>query len=311
MDSPGIACWGSNANGQLGLNTQDPGPVKAPVNLVQDASRTQMKGASLTSVTCGAEFACALGPDGAAWCWGANDSGQQGTGSVGTPSLAAAPVDGHQFTQLQAGARHVCGVQADGTIWCWGDNSSGQLGTGDKKSSATPVKVGMVAAAANRPLALGNDFSLVLSTSKSSKSPYSWGANLFGQLGNGTNGDALSAGPLSGLTTGTLTDAGTLYSGATAEHACARIGDTLQCWGANVFGELGNNSTDDSPNPVLVFDGKTDATKLAPGAHSVAVGGRHTCAITAKGDVMCWGANHRYQLGSSVLTPQRIPARGY
>jgi alpha-tubulin suppressor-like RCC1 family protein len=311
FNQPGVACWGSNANGQLGLNTADPGPYDSPFNGVQDSSGTQTNGALLTNVTCGAEFACALGPDGAAWCWGANDSGQQGTGSIGSPSLAAAPVDGHQFTQLGAGARHVCGIQADNTVWCWGDNSSGQLGTGDTKNSATPVLVGTVTAASDRPLALGNDFSLALATAKSSKFPYSWGANLFGQLGNGTNGDASAAGPLSGLTTAALGDTGTLYAGSTSEHACARIGDTLQCWGANVFGELGDKTTNDNSNPVLIFDGKTNATKLAPGAHSVAVGGRHTCAINANGDVMCWGANHHYQLGSSLLTPQRTPIRGY
>ncbi len=313
FNQPGVACWGSNESGQLGLNTADPGPYNSPFNGVQDSSGTQPNGAVLTNVTCGAEFACALGPDGAAWCWGANDSGQQGTGSVGTPSLAAAPVAGHQFTQLVAGARHVCGIQADNTVWCWGDNSSGQLGTGDTKNSnsPTPVMVGTIAAASDRPPALGNDFSLALSTDKSSKSPYSWGANLFGQLGNGSNGDTATPGSLSGLTTAALGDTGTLYTGSTAEHACARVGDTLQCWGANVFGELGDETTNDNSSPVLVFDGKTNATKLAPGAHSVAVGGRHTCAINASGDVLCWGANHRYQLGSAVLTPQRIPARAY
>ncbi len=311
LNNPGVACWGSNANGQLGLDTADPGPYNSPFDGVHDASGAQTDGANLRNVTCGSEFACALGPDGAAWCWGANDAGQLGTGSVGTPGLAAAPVDGHIFTSLTAGARHVCGVQADNSVWCWGAGAQGQLGTGNTKDSATPVMVGMVSAASDRALALGNDFTLALSTAKGSLSPYSWGANLFGQLGNGTNGDASSAGPLSGLTTATLGDAGLLYSGATAQHACARIGDSLQCWGANVFGELGNNSTTDSSNPIQILDGKTDATKVAPGTHSVAIGGRHSCAITVKGDVLCWGANHRYQLGSSVVTPQRIPARAY
>jgi alpha-tubulin suppressor-like RCC1 family protein len=306
-----VACWGSNEQGQLGANLPDPGPYNSPFAPVSDGTSANNNGLLLRDVTCGSEFACALGADGTAYCWGANESGQQGTGSVGTNSLSATAIDGHLFTQLSAGARHVCGIQSDNTVWCWGDNSKGQLGTGDKKSVATPVLVGNLSAATDRPLALGNDFSLALSTAKASKSPFSWGSNLFGQLGNGTNGDALEAGPLSGLSTALLGDSGTLYAGSTSEHACARIGDTLQCWGANVFGELGDKTTVDSNNPVLVLDGKTDATKLAPGAHSVAVGGRHTCAINAKGDVMCWGANHHYQLGSSALTPQRTPLRGY
>jgi serine/threonine-protein kinase len=185
------------------------------------------------------------------------------------------------------------------------------LGNGTTKGSASPILVGKVTATSDRGLALGNDFSLALATSKASKNPYAWGSNSFGQLGNGNTTSSSSAGSLSGLLTATIGDAGTIYSGSTAEHACARIGDSLQCWGANVFGELGDKTTDDNSNPVTPFDGKTAATKLAPGAHSVAVGGRHTCAINANGDVMCWGANHRYQLGSAVLTPQRTPIRGY
>jgi alpha-tubulin suppressor-like RCC1 family protein len=310
-----VACWGSNAKGQLGVNLPDPGPFNSPFNSIQNstpppAGMNDNGGMQLTGVTCGAEFACALGSDGAAWCWGANDAGQQGTGSIGTDSVAASPVDGHVFTQLSAGARHVCGIQADNTVWCWGANDSGQLGNGTTKGSASPVLVGKVSATSDRGLALGNDFSLALSTTKV-KNPYAWGSNSFGQLGNGNTTSSTSAGPLSGLLTATIGDAGTIYSGSTAEHACARIGDTLQCWGANVFGEVGDKTTDNNSNPVLVFDGKTAATKLAPGAHSVAVGGRHTCAINANGDVMCWGANHRYQLGSAVLTPQRAPIRGY
>ncbi|HEX3850972.1 MAG TPA: hypothetical protein VHW01_08395 [Polyangiaceae bacterium] len=307
-----VACWGSNEKGQLGVNLPDPGPFNSPFKPIQNTSGTKSDGGlPLTGATCGSEFACALGSDGAAWCWGANDAGQQGTGSIGTDSVAASPVDGHVFTQLSAGARHVCGVQADNTVWCWGDGSFGQLGNGTTMGSATPILVGKVAAVPDRPLALGNDFTLALSTSKASKTPYAWGSNLFGQLGNGTTTSSSSAGPLSGLLTATIADAGTIYSGGTAEHACARIGDTLQCWGANVFGELGDRTTDNNSSPVVAFDGKTAATKLAPGAHSVAVGGRHTCAINANGDVMCWGANHRYQLGSAVLTPQRTPIRGY
>jgi alpha-tubulin suppressor-like RCC1 family protein len=222
-----VACWGSNEKGQLGVNLPDPGPFNSPFKPIQNTSGTKSDGGlPLTGATCGSEFACALGSDGAAWCWGANDAGQQGTGSIGTDSVAASPVDGHVFTQLSAGARHVCGVQADNTVWCWGDGSFGQLGNGTTMGSATPILVGKVAAVPDRPLALGNDFTLALSTSKASKTPYAWGSNLFGQLGNGTTTSSSSAGPLSGLLTATIADAGTIYSGGTAEHACARIGDT-------------------------------------------------------------------------------------
>jgi len=309
-DKQFVACWGSNAKGQLGVNLADSGPFNAPFSAVTDGGVNSDNGVVMGSVTCGAEFACGLGPDGTAYCWGANESGQLGTGSVGLPAIAASAIDGHQFTQLTAGAHHVCGVQADGSVYCWGGNESGQLGTGLTKVVASPTLVAKVTAVSDRPLAVGNDFTLALA-GKAAHNPFAWGSNHFGQLGNASLADSLLPTALTGIATTDIGSAGMVYSGSTAEHACARIGDTLECWGANVFGEVGDGTTDDQTSPVLILDGKTTATKLAPGNHSVAVGGRHTCAITVKGDVMCWGANHRYQLGSGVLTPQRTPVRGY
>src|SRR6478736_389599 len=304
-----VACWGSNEKGQLGVSLSDAGPFNGPFAGVTNVTGSD-KGLDLHGVTCGAEFACALGADGAAWCWGANESGQLGIGSAGDPVTTPAAIEGSAFTQISAGAHHACGVKADNSVWCWGANDSGQLGTGTQRGVAVPTLVGKVAAAADRPLALGNDFTLALST-KAAQNPFAWGSNTFGQLANASTDAGLTPGPLSGLLNADIVLAGTLYSGATAEHACARLGDRLFCWGANVFGEVGDGSTVDRSSPVPILDGKTDATRLAPGAHSVAVGGRHTCALTARGDVLCWGANHRYQLGNTAITPQRVPLKSY
>ncbi len=238
-----VACWGSNARGQLGLNLPDPGPFNSPFNSIQNstppvAGMDDNGGMQLTGVTCGAQFACALGSDGAAWCWGANDAGQQGTGSVGTDSIAASAVDGHVFTQLSAGAQHVCGIQADNTVWCWGANDSGQLGNGTTKGSASRFWLAVHCHQRSRSGSRQRLLTGARDQRKASKNPYAWGSNSFGQLGNGNTTSATSAGPLSGLLTATIGDAGTIYSGSTAEHACARIGDSLQCLGANVIGEI-------------------------------------------------------------------------
>ena len=308
-DGTFVVCWGSNAKGQLGVAIEDPGPFNGPFDGVKSNPGDNEKPLDLHGVTCGSEFACALGPNGGAWCWGANEDGQLGNGNT-TASNAPALIDGHSFTQITAGGHHVCGVKADNTVWCWGDGALGQLGNTTKKDALTPTLVGKVSAVADRPMALGNDFSLALGT-KAFKNPFAWGTNTFGQLADDSTDDTATPVSLTGLLTADFLNSNTIYSGATAEHACARLGDRLFCWGANVFGEVGDGTTDDRTHPVQVLDAKTDATKLAPGDHSVAVGGRHTCALTAKGDVMCWGANHRYQLGSAALSPQVRPIKGY
>ena len=301
------ACWGSNAKGQLGAAYADPGAHNGPFSLVTDKPGTD-KGIDLHGVTCGSEFACALGSDGTPWCWGANESGQLGNGSNDSAN-AATPIIGTSFAQLSAGARHVCGIKSNGTVWCWGDGSQGQLGNGSQKGSSVPILVGKVAASPDRPMALGNDFSLVLGA-KGSKNPSAWGANTFGQLGNASTTNSGAPSDLLGLLSADLLG-GALFSGSSAEHACARLGDRLFCWGANVFGEVGDGTTIDRASPVQIFDAKTELSKLGGSTHAVALGGRHTCAITARGDVLCWGANHRQQLGNNAVTPQRVPLRSF
>ena len=79
------------------------------------------------------------------------------------------------------------------------------------------------------------------------------------------------------------------------EHTCAVLDDgTLQCWGSNVYGELGNGSTTSSSLPVTGSD--------INNAIAVAAGGNFTCALLAGGTVQCWGLNDAGQLGNSTTT---------
>jgi len=87
---------------------------------------------------------------------------------------------------------------------------------------------------------------------------------------------------------------------AGAGHTCARLSDgTVRCWGANLAGALGNNSTDDSPTPVLV-SGLTNVVSLA-------CGDLHTCAALSDGTARCWGSNSDGQIGDSSNTDRHTP----
>ena len=84
------------------------------------------------------------------------------------------------------------------------------------------------------------------------------------------------------------------------EHTCALKADgTVQCWGSNSSGQLGDGST-------------TDRLMGAPvsgltGVIAIAVGQSHTCALTSAGAVRCWGANWDGQLGDGSATPSSVP----
>lgn len=68
-------------------------------------------------------------------------------------------------------------------------------------------------------------------------------------------------------------------------YACALIADgTVQCWGVNGAGQLGNNSTADSLFPVPVSG--------VAGVTSLSAGNSFACAVTAGGIVWCWGTGY-------------------
>ena len=82
-------------------------------------------------------------------------------------------------------------------------------------------------------------------------------------------------------------------------HTCVRFGDgSIQCWGDNDWGQLGNGTTTSSATPVAVA-GVAGATAITAGEH-------HTCAIVAGGAVTCWGRNDSGQLGRGTITAKEL-----
>lgn len=96
------------------------------------------------SLEAGGSQTCGVAADRAAHCWGSNNEGQVGNGSVGSHfRTPQAVVGGHVFARAELGPGQSCAMRADdGRSYCWGRNDSGQVGDGTDLSRTEPVPVG-------------------------------------------------------------------------------------------------------------------------------------------------------------------------
>jgi alpha-tubulin suppressor-like RCC1 family protein len=130
-----------------------------------------------------------------------------------------------------------------GAVQCWGNNEKGQLGNGTLTSSPTPVTVTALSGAAS-VLVAGANHSCALTDAGTIQC---WGFNNYGQLGNGTT--VISTAPVS--VTG-LSGAATALSAGYGHNCALTSAGAAQCWGYNLYGQLGNGSTKNSGAPVTV-----------------------------------------------------------
>ncbi len=120
-----LYCWGGNLNSQLGFappNPAEPNENRPP--------RDPLPGGPYRAVAGGTSHTCALTMDGRLRCWGRNDHGQVGVGSLDNVPTPADVADTERFRLLALGAEHSCAVREDESLWCWGWNTEGQLGLG-------------------------------------------------------------------------------------------------------------------------------------------------------------------------------------
>ncbi len=271
-------CWGRNNAGQIGSAAA--GPLAYTPTPVTFAG-------SWRQVTAGGSHSCGLDSSGAIHCWGSNDTGELGSG--GGPSTVPVPVEAGEHATLDTGLQHNCVLDPAGARVCWGVNDRTELGNG---TSGAPVATPTVIAggpAAWSALALGVYFGCGVGAGADAGKLWCWGENESGQLAR--VGGATATAPLEV----TSTMAGWTAVGAGLAHACGIRGGVqgnLLCWGNNSGQQVGVASTNPQPIPIALAN--------ADWTH-VDLGGTHTCAVRANGDLHCWGDNYLGQLGDGTL----------
>lgn len=232
-----VWCWGLNLSGQLVLGEESTGSSPVGVGPVggglQDADEIEL----------GRAHICARRRSGEVLCWGRNEYGQLGDGTMESRSTPT-PVPGVlDAVELALGQEHSCLRRRSGEVLCWGLNDHGQLGDGTTTSSSSPVEVSglsevvAITAGAAHTCAIRRGGQLLC-----------WGANMMGELGIETLGDIRipTRVPLEG-------EVLEVVGGET--HGCARLATgEVTCWGDGVASTLGRFvSTLLGPRPVGGF----------------------------------------------------------
>jgi alpha-tubulin suppressor-like RCC1 family protein len=284
----GVKCWGSNWYGEVGDGT---GTVRfTPVDVFGLSQ-------GVIAITAGGYHSCALLQTGGVKCWGYNENGQLGDGTISY--LRSTPVDvvglDSGAAAVAAGVNHSCALTDQGGVKCWGYNGVGELGDGTTESHTTPVDV---VGLGSDVMAIAADFehSCVLASNGGVKC---WGYNLHGQLGDGTLDNRLMPVDVIGLVSGGAGITAGIY------HTCALIsGGGAKCWGENGTGQLGDGVQYQRSMPV-------DVVGLAGNTAGISAGGSHTCALTASGGVKCWGDNEFGKLGDFSENDRSTPVDVY
>ncbi len=94
------------------------------VDPMTGVGKVPFRGASHLSVH--GDQTCVLHRDRSVWCWGLNDHGQLGDGTLVDRDTPGRVTGLPPASAIATGATAACALAEDGTVWCWGDVAAGR-----------------------------------------------------------------------------------------------------------------------------------------------------------------------------------------
>ena len=299
-ESGNVWGWGINHDGNLGnninLQTTNPNPIPAKISNLTN----------IISIAAGNDFSLALKTDGTIYSWGSNFYGQLGRGE---PLGESNPnpytyipgqvlKDGEQILDhiiaISAGETHAIALDEYGNVWAWGVNSHSQLGIGADfdtipvRNRATQVvninNVKQICAGRRSNIALKIDGTV-----------WSWGDDIYGQLGDGRSGFGINSNVP--VQVHNLTNVTDIVSGTS--HCFAQKNDgAIWGWGWNEFAMIGIGLTELTK---IAVSEPVQVTSLS-NISALGAGCEFSAFIKNDGTVVTVGRNNYGQLGNDDLT---------
>lgn len=173
-----LYCWGSNAQGQLGAPSANqclyfqPYPCSTRPLHVGNARR-------FLAFDAGTVHSCAVDVSGKGFCWGSNSFGQLGDGGLSNQPLPKPVASTVKFNRIATGDKSSCAIDSGDNGYCWGQSfgrTPKLIGGGFKWRSLLPH--------GDHRCGLAPD-----------GSPFCWGLEQYGELGNGGQHQELFSSP--------------------------------------------------------------------------------------------------------------------
>ncbi|MBN9106926.1 MAG: hypothetical protein J0I14_18210 [Propionibacteriaceae bacterium] len=289
-------CWGAGAT--YGLGNGGTSNASAPV-----AVNGALSGRTVTGVSAGPGFGCAVAAGSPASCWGAGSSYQLGDNaassnqSPGDVSLTGASCPDGSVRLSDATCSLLQGTdyyyRLGYSIGTWTAPDSAW------KKATTSTRPGVEASVASRT---GTAITLGWDAAQEPGQAYAEYTVQRSASSSGANPSTLGVtGDRSLTDTGGLAPTRSFTAVSSGEgHTCGIVDGQLYCWGLNSNGQLGLGDTNPRTVPTLVpaLAGKTVST--------VSAGTAHTCAV-ADSKVYCWGQGTSGQLGNGANNTQYSP----
>ena len=251
-----VQCWGWGNDGRLGYGS-------SADSFTPTSTSSLGTGRTAVDVSTSWQHSCALLDDGSVVCWGEGGNGKLGNGGTQT-KYSPYPVTGFgpstPVKQISTGQQHTCALLVNGSVSCWGSNSYGELGRGDTSGINTQPE--LVAGLENKNIVHIDAGWHNTCAVEDTGDAYCWGVNNHGQLGDGTFTSQTQ--PVSVLSLGfnrKATQVSTTYG-----YTCFLLDDaSVNCWGDNFVGQLGDGTYTDSYLPRVY----ANRTVLSPKVHSI------------------------------------------
>ncbi len=293
-------CWGWHGHGQLGDGTvctggseysseNNPSPIGCNsfngryIPVIIDESNFPTN-SSFISISTGFQHTCGIIDNNDLYCWGRNDDGQLGIGSIADVNYPLPQFVASNVIAVGTGDDHTCALYQSQIVKCWGANYDSQLGTGNNFWFSSPTAINL---SANIPIiSLEVAYKNTCAISEQLV-PYCWGANWWGQTGNGGGDNTHQSNPLAIGVNSALIDFGetpnviaTSINGNTLciihadqNNSSHSLGDVV-CGGQAYRGQMGDGNWNNSWSDVNLSHVNLSSDNIGPSSYNGA-GGIH------------------------------------